>query len=105
MDTGIAFRVGDQIIRLKWHCLRRRLSDPPFSTSRLLEGLAIGASLEVDLRLHADHGFAILHDATLERETDGAGPVRCATREQLRAFAMRRSDCGRPERPMLLDMG
>lgn len=103
MEPGIAFRAGDQIVRLKWHCLRRRFSDPPFTALRLVEGLAIGASLEVDLRLHADHGFAILHDATLERETDGAGPVRCATPGQLRALVMRRSDGGRPERPMLLE--
>jgi glycerophosphoryl diester phosphodiesterase len=103
MQNGVAFRASKKIVRLKWHCLRRRFSDPPFNASRLAEGLAIGASLEVDLRLHADNGFAILHDATLERETDGAGPVRCATPEQLRALVMRRSDGGRPERPMLLE--
>ena len=61
---------------LKWHRARRRGGDPAFTGRRILEGMAAGASVEVDLVLHADDGFAVLHDLSLERETTGSGPVR-----------------------------
>ncbi len=87
--AGIAITGEDHVTRLKWHRLQRSLSDLPFTPRRLLEGLAAGASVEVDLRLHADHSFVCLHDATLDRETSGNGPVAATSLEQLRRLTLR----------------
>jgi glycerophosphoryl diester phosphodiesterase len=87
--TGIAIASGDHVTRLKWHRLQRSRRDLPFTPRRLLEGLAAGASMEVDLRLHADYSFVCLHDATLDRETSGTGPVAAATLDQLRRLMLR----------------
>lgn len=76
-------------VALKWHRLRRRRDDPPFSRARLLEGLVAGASMEVDLRALASEGFACLHDERLDRETDGAGPVAALSAERLAGLRMR----------------
>jgi glycerophosphoryl diester phosphodiesterase len=87
--TGIAIAGGDHVTRLKWHRLQRSPSDLPFTPRRLLEGLAAGASMEVDLRRHADHSFVCLHDARLDRETSGSGPVAEASLQQLRRLTLR----------------
>ena len=36
----------------KWHRGRRRAADPVFTGRRILEGMALGASVEVDLVIH-----------------------------------------------------
>jgi glycerophosphoryl diester phosphodiesterase len=87
--TGIAIQTSGHTTRLKWHRLQRSHSDLPFTPRRLLEGLAAGASMEVDLRLHADHSFVCLHDETLDRETTGTGPVAQAALELLRRLTLR----------------
>jgi glycerophosphoryl diester phosphodiesterase len=89
---------------LKWHRARRRASDPVFSRSRILEGMRLGASVEVDLVVHGGGGMAVLHNLTLEEETTGTGPVRDADSATLRALHLRAND-GRvlPERVMLLE--
>jgi glycerophosphoryl diester phosphodiesterase len=74
---------------LKWHRARRCASDPVFTGRRILEGMALGASVEVDLVLHADDGFAVLHNLSLDRETTGAGPVRAAPAAVLRTLRLR----------------
>ena len=55
----------------KWHRARRRAGDPVFTRTRILEGLRLGASIEVDLVIHGGHGFAIVHDFLLDNETTG----------------------------------
>jgi glycerophosphoryl diester phosphodiesterase len=89
---------------LKWHRARRRASDPVFSRSRILEGMRLGASVEVDLVVHGGGGMAVLHNLTLEEETTGTGPVRAADSATLRSLHLRAND-GRvlPERVMLLE--
>lgn len=89
---------------LKWHRARRRAADPVFTGRRIREGMQLGASVEVDLVVHADRGFAILHDLTLERETTGAGRVADCPAETLRALNLRGND-GRAilDRVMLLE--
>jgi len=89
---GIAIEAGGHRVRLKWHRLQRRPDDLAFTPRRLREGLVLGASMEVDLRRHADHGFVCLHDETLDRETTGNGAVAAATTETLRRLALRRED-------------
>ncbi|HVZ02252.1 MAG TPA: glycerophosphodiester phosphodiesterase family protein [Dongiaceae bacterium] len=89
---GIAIDAGGHRVRLKWHRLQRRVDDLAFTPRRLREGLVLGASMEVDLRRHADHGFVCLHDATLERETTGSGPIAETTTETLRRLTLRRPD-------------
>ena len=50
-------------------------------------GLAAGAErLELDVHATADGHVVVLHDAALERTTDGSGPVRERTLAELRAL-------------------
>jgi glycerophosphoryl diester phosphodiesterase len=89
---------------LKWHRAKRRASDPVFTGKRILEGMRLGASVEVDLVVHGDRGFAVLHDLTAERETTGQGPIAALSASELRSFYLRGED-GVPldERVMLLE--
>ena len=66
--------------------------------------MALGASVEVDLVLHADDGFAVLHNLELEPETTGRGLVRETPAATLRTLRLRDND-GRPisDRVMLLE--
>ncbi|BCP52298.1 glycerophosphoryl diester phosphodiesterase [Kaistia sp. 32K] len=77
---------------LKWHRGRRRASDPAFTGERILEAMRLGASVEVDLVIHAEGGCAILHDLTLERETTGSGKVRDIGATALRELHLRDND-------------
>ncbi|QQR35415.1 glycerophosphodiester phosphodiesterase [Devosia oryziradicis] len=89
---------------LKWHRARRKASDPVFTGGRILEGMRLGASVEVDLVIHADRGYAVLHDLSVERETTGNGKVAELGAEALRSLYLRGND-GTPlsERVMLLE--
>lgn len=104
MPDGIEIVANGHRTRLKWHRLQRRPDDIPFTPARLRQGMALGASMEVDLRRRADGGFACLHDETLDRETTGSGPVAAASFGDLRALRMRGKD-GTPteERLLLLE--
>lgn len=87
---------------LKWHRGRRRAGDPAFTGQRILEGMRLGASVEVDLVVHADRGYAVLHDLSVERETTGSGKVAELTAAQLRSFYLRDED-GKPlDQPVML---
>lgn len=89
---------------LKWHRGRRRAADPVFTGARILEAMQLGASVEIDLVLHADRGFAILHDKTLDRETTGTGRVVDTPAANLRALHLRAEDgTPIPDRVMLLE--
>jgi glycerophosphoryl diester phosphodiesterase len=89
---------------LKWHRAKRRAGDPVFTPRRILEGMSVGASVEVDLVVHGDRGFAVLHDLSVERETTGTGKVAELTAAELRALYLRGED-GTPldEHVMLLE--
>jgi len=89
---------------LKWHRGRRAASDPVFTGARILEAMRLGASVEVDLVVTADKGFAVLHDETLNRETTGHGPVGASADADIRQLYLRDND-GAPtrDRVMLLD--
>jgi glycerophosphoryl diester phosphodiesterase len=60
-------------IRLKWHQLRTRRAEAPFRRSNLALGWQLGASLEIDVLVTADHRFVVAHDATLGPSTTGRG--------------------------------
>ena len=89
---------------LKWHRGRRRGSDPVFTGQRILEGMAAGASVEVDLVVTGDKGFAVLHNLELSRETTGTGLVAQTSDAVLRQLQLRDNE-GVPiaDRVMLLD--
>ncbi len=89
---------------LKWHRARRTVSDPEFTATRILEAMRLGASVEVDLVVHADHGCAILHDLHLDRSTTGTGLVGETSADELRGLRLRAND-GAPinDRVMLLE--
>ncbi len=50
--------------------------------------------LETDLHLSCDGVFVCIHDGTLERTTDGRGPVEARTFAELKVLS---ASCGRPE--------
>jgi glycerophosphoryl diester phosphodiesterase len=87
--------------RLKWHMLRRRVSDPPHLRENLESGLRAGAALEVDLVASADGAFVCLHDLTLDRETTGSGPVSEKSAEEVHALRQRGKDGTPLDRPPL----
>ncbi|MDC9824094.1 glycerophosphodiester phosphodiesterase family protein [Devosia sp. ZB163] len=88
----------------KWHRGRRTATDPVFTGRRIIEGMKLGASVEVDLVIHADDGMAVLHNLSLERETTGSGLVRETSAETLRGLNLRDND-GQPiaDKVMLLE--
>jgi glycerophosphoryl diester phosphodiesterase len=88
----------------KWHRGRRFFADPVFTGRRILEGMALGASVEVDLVIHADHGLAVLHDLDLKEDTTGSGKVRHTGAATLRELFLRGND-GQPitDKVMLLE--
>jgi glycerophosphoryl diester phosphodiesterase len=52
--------------------------------------IALGSDLlEFDVHLTRDHSVAVIHDATLERTTDGSGPVASLAAADLRALRLR----------------
>lgn len=67
---------GARFTRFKWHRARRQADDFSFSTVKILDGLALGASVEIDLVQHGSAGFAVLHNVQVEKETSGSGSVR-----------------------------
>jgi glycerophosphoryl diester phosphodiesterase len=89
---------------LKWHRGRRRSTDPVFTGQRILEGMEAGASVEVDLVVTADRGFAVLHNLELSAETTGAGLV-AQTRDAVLRQLQLRDNAGTPipDKVMLLD--
>lgn len=89
---------------LKWHRAKRRIGDPVFTGRRILEGMRLGASVEVDMVVTGGRGFAVLHDLELDRETTGQGRVAAASHETLRQLHLRGED-GAPiaDKVMLLD--
>lgn len=89
---------------LKWHRARRKATDPVFTGARILEGMRLGASVEVDLVIHADHGCAVLHNFELDKETTGTGLVRDTAANVLRGLHLRdNTGAVLPDRVMLLE--
>jgi glycerophosphoryl diester phosphodiesterase len=96
VSAGVALRAGGRRIWLKWHQLRRAAADPAHERANLREGIARGASLEVDLVLTRDGHFVCLHDDELAAETTGEGLVR----EHDRAALERLRQCDNRRRPL-----
>lgn len=98
---GTFLQAGPHCVRLKWHRAQRHANDTPFTLARLCQGFALGAVMEVDVRLSADGGCVCLHDVTLDRETTGSGPVAAVSTEMLRGLRMRDPE-GKPTTDPLL---
>lgn len=90
--SGLQIEQDGHSVRLKWHRLRRKLSDPLFSLDVMRAGFALGASMELDLRVRADGGFVVLHDAELKGETTGDGRISQKRRDELTDVRMREGD-------------
>ncbi len=99
VDAPVELRTSQGTVRLKWHKLRLRLGDAPFDRRNLALGLAAGASLEVDLQPLACGRFVVLHDAELESETNGEGPVAAIDADAVKRLRMREGGAA----PLLLD--
>ncbi|MCW5722040.1 MAG: glycerophosphodiester phosphodiesterase [Devosia sp.] len=104
MSAPLYLTRNDHRTWLKWHRGRRKASDHVFTGARLLEAMRLGASVEVDLVIHAERGYAILHDLTLDRETTGSGKVVETTAETLRHLHLRAENGNiLPDTVMLLE--
>jgi glycerophosphoryl diester phosphodiesterase len=67
--------------------------EPENTLRSLRRALAMGvAMVELDVQLTKDGGLAVIHDETLDRTTNGQGPVRNFTLAELKRF-----DAGRGE--------
>jgi glycerophosphoryl diester phosphodiesterase len=72
-----------------------RVRCPENTLAAFRQALADGAdALETDLHLTADGAFVCIHDATVDRTTDGRGPVAGMTLAELHRLS---ASCGRPE--------
>lgn len=60
--TPTDIRIDGRVIRLKWHRARRTATDAPFTLGRIVEGLACGASVEIDVRTGPGGVPVIRHD-------------------------------------------
>lgn len=87
---------------LKWHRARRRAADPVFTGRRILDGMREGASVEVDLVIHKERGFAVLHDERVDRETSGSGLVSELSAGELRQMRLRDNDGAPTTEPVML---
>jgi glycerophosphoryl diester phosphodiesterase len=101
MPDGVAITRNGHRTLLKWHRGRKRIADLPFTGERILEGMRLGASVEVDLVKHADGGFAVLHDFSLAHDTTGEGLVKDAPAAALRRLFLRDGQ-GRPTTHQLM---
>lgn len=104
MPEGLYIERGGFHTMLKWHRGHREAADISFTLERIAQGMALGASVEVDILCHADGGFVVLHDETLDKATTGQGPVALATKAQLQTLHLRDAQ-GAPthHRVMLLE--
>ena len=67
---------------------------PENTLASFASALEVGADIvELDVQLTRDARLAVIHDATLDRTTDGKGPVRERSLQELRALS-----AGYPER-------
>lgn len=103
-DPPLAITHDGHTTRLKWHRARRRADDPAFTPARIVEAMRVGASVEVDLVIHADRGCAILHDRHIDHATTGHGEVSALSAAYLRTLTLR-DNTGRPtdQRVLLLE--
>ena len=102
MSDAISITRNGHRTFLKWHRGRRRASDAAFTGARILEGMRLGASVEVDLVIHGDDGFAVLHDLHLGRNSTGAGAVRSKSAAELRALTLRDNAGAALDEPVML---
>ncbi len=86
---GIAIENARHLTWLKWHRGHRFAGDISFSGERIVEGMEVGASVEIDLVRFDGDGFAVLHDTTLDLATTGTGPVSKASAAYLRSLFLR----------------
>lgn len=104
MPEGLYIERNGHQTMLKWHRGHRQAGDISFTPERILQGMALGASVEVDVLCHADGGFVVLHDEYLDKATTGHGPVALAAEATLHTLYLRDSS-GTPtqHRVTLLD--
>lgn len=64
--------------------------------------MRLGASIEIDLVIHAERGFAVLHDRHVEAATTGVGNVATLSAATLRSLHLRAGDGSAIDQPVLL---
>jgi glycerophosphoryl diester phosphodiesterase len=99
---GLHIELDGHRCLLKWHRGRRFAGEIAFTQARLVEGMMIGASMEIDLQRYGGDGFVVLHDEDLHPATTGYGPVISATRENLAHLHLRDANGNRTDHPILL---
>ncbi|MBB4953984.1 glycerophosphoryl diester phosphodiesterase [Agrobacterium vitis] len=89
MSDGLFIERNGFRTMLKWHRGHQQAGDISFTPERIAQGMALGASVEVDILCHADGGFVVLHDAHLDNATTGQGPVAQASAASLQSLCLR----------------
>ncbi|MDL9945536.1 glycerophosphodiester phosphodiesterase [Gordonia sp. ABSL11-1] len=101
-SAPVAIVRGGHSTALKWHRARRRAGDPAFTARRIVEGMRAGAAVEIDLVIHADRGFAVLHDRDVAHGTTGRGHISQLSADQVRSLLLRADDGTPLDDPVLL---
>ena len=100
--SGLHIELDGHRCLLKWHRGRRFAQDITFTRERIVEGMAIGASVEIDLQRYDGDGFVVLHDEDLHPATTGKGQLASATREDLAHLRLRDANGSQTAHPILL---
>jgi len=105
--TGVAIKTDGHLTWLKWHRGHRYAGDISFTRQRIAEGMALGASVEIDLVCFAGDGFAVLHDDVLHPATTGEGAVADASADYLHSLYLRDHEGQPTGHPVMLidDLG
>ncbi len=99
LDAGVDWLQTDDPVGLRFAEVRRRIAKFPVKISyhrgacryapentipSIEKAAALGADyIEIDIRPTKDGKYVLLHDGTLDRTTDGKGPVRSSTFEEV----------------------
>lgn len=82
-------------VLLKYHMLLSGSGRNPANSLPALDEVLRGAAvIEFDVNRLADGHWALIHDATLQRETSGSGPVARLDRGEFERLTLRDSDIG-----------
>lgn len=76
---------------------------PENSLPAIHAALANGYAIEIDVQPSADGEAMVFHDDTLDRLTEGAGPIRAHNRAVLQRLVVRHSDAPIPTLPQVLE--
>lgn len=76
---------------------------PENSLAAINAAISSGYGIEIDVQPSADGEAMVFHDDTLERLTEGVGPIRAQSRAELQRLVLRHTDAPMPTLPQVLE--